>query len=139
MSRITFRAHTHEDTNAEMPGCPWTEDRWPRSGSDPGSDDVLYHYNLLPSILPTAVLDNMFHPLRADTGTILLLFSNTYTYTPVKQTYKLLTISNTHSVCIHGNFSITTSICQTNYVVLHWNYYILYTYWNYCISFYFSC
>lgn len=33
------------------------------NGSGPGSDDVLHHYNLLRGILPTAVLDNMLHPL----------------------------------------------------------------------------
>lgn len=40
-----------------------SEDRWPTSGSSPGSDDVRYDYNLLRSMLPTAVQDNMFHPL----------------------------------------------------------------------------
>lgn len=61
-----------------MAGFPWTEDRWLKSGSDPGSDDVLYHYNLLHRVLPTAVQDNMFHPLRAHSRTILLLLSSTY-------------------------------------------------------------
>lgn len=61
-----------------MPSCPWTEDRWQRNGCGPGSDDVLYHYNLHRGILPTAVLDNMFYPLRADSGTALLLLCHTY-------------------------------------------------------------
>lgn len=80
MPRITFVTHIHLHTHpsAPTPGCPWTEDRWLQNGSGPGSDDVLYHYNLLRSILPTAVLDNMFHPLRADTGTALLLLCHTY-------------------------------------------------------------
>lgn len=45
------------------------EDRWQTSGSSPGSDDVLYDYNLLRSMLPTAVQDNMFRPLREHTET----------------------------------------------------------------------
>ena len=66
---ITVNTHTH--THTPVLGCPWTEDRWWRSGSGPGSDAVLYHYNLLCSMLPTAVKDNMFHPLRAHSETAL--------------------------------------------------------------------
>lgn len=82
MSRTTSLTHTqthrHAHTHAQRPGCPWTEDRWLQDGSGPGSDDVLYHYNLLRSILPTAALDNMFHPLRADSGTAPPLLRHTY-------------------------------------------------------------
>lgn len=47
-----------------------SEDRWPTSGSSPGSDGVGSDSNLLGSMLPTAAQDNMFRPLRehAETG-----------------------------------------------------------------------
>lgn len=52
-------------TNRPVSACLWTEDRWWGDGPSPESNAVLYHYNLLCSVLPTAVNDNMFHPFRA--------------------------------------------------------------------------
>lgn len=77
-SRISSETHARTRTDTRAPAVHGQRTDGPPSGSGPGSDDVLYHYNLLRSILPTAVLDDMLHPLRADPETALLLpLSNT--------------------------------------------------------------
>lgn len=43
------------------------QDRWPSSGSRPGSDAVQSDENLLRRALPAAVQDNMFRPAREHT------------------------------------------------------------------------
>lgn len=71
--KVIFHIYAHtvfSDTKREKKNKlqPTSEDRWPpTSGSRPGSDDVGSDYNLLCSRLPTAVQDNMFHPLREHT------------------------------------------------------------------------
>lgn len=60
-------------TNRPVSACLWTVDRWWCDGPGPGSNAVLYQYNLLCSVLPTAAKDNMFHPLRAYSEAVPLL------------------------------------------------------------------
>lgn len=65
--------HAEMHTNRAAAACLWTVDRWWCDGPGPESNAVLYHYNLLCSVLPTAAKDNMFHPLRADSEAVPLL------------------------------------------------------------------
>lgn len=71
MQKNTQKCILH--TNRPVAACLWTVDRWWCDGPGPESNAVLYHYNLLCSVLPTAAKDNMFHPLRADSEAVPLL------------------------------------------------------------------
>lgn len=67
------KKHAEMHTNRAVAACLWTVDRWWCDGPGPESSAVLYHYNLLCSVLPTAAKDNMFHPPRADSEAVPLL------------------------------------------------------------------